>query len=247
VSAMGDKAERRLEGHRQRLRQKFLDHGLDKLTDDEIVELLLTIATPRRDCKQAARDALAQMGGLAKVLEASVEELTRINGIGPTNAMGITMIQQVARKFLRERLMRADYLDSFSDALDYFTHAMKEARAETAHVLYLSSQNAILAEDRFGSSSPGSVEINPRQVIQSAYKHSAAGVVMAHNHPGGDSKPSPDDIRVTANLYFALRFAGLWLRDHLVVTSQSHFSFMKEGLISSFEKKYENTQKALWK
>ncbi|MDH5638775.1 MAG: DNA repair protein RadC, partial [Nitrospinota bacterium] len=233
--------------HRGRLREKFLQHGLEKLTDDEIVELLLTLATPRRDCKQIARDALDSFGGLAPVLEASVDDLQKIEGIGATNAMGITMVHQIARKFLRERIIKGNYLSSFDEALEYFTHAMKSSGRETLHVLYLSSQNAILGEERFSTGSPGSVTAHPRQVIENAFKFSAASVVMAHNHPGGDVAPSADDVRTTRNLYFALRFMDLSLRDHLIITAEAHYSFMKEGLMDSFEKQYETVSKKIWK
>ena len=243
----GKNNERKLEGHRGRLREKFLEHGLEKLTDDEIVELLLTMATPRRDCKQTAREALKSFGGLAHVLEASVEDLQKIQGIGATNAMGITMVQQIARKFLREKIIRGDYLNSFDEALEYFAHAMKASARETLHVLYLSSQNAILGEERFTSGAPGSVAVHPRQVVETAFKLSGASVVMAHNHPGGDIKPSQEDIRATRNLFFALRFVDISLRDHLIITAETHFSFMKEGLMAAFEKEFEMVNRKIWR
>jgi DNA repair protein RadC len=239
--------ERQLAGHRGRLREKFLEHGIEKLTDDEIVELLLTLATPRRDCKQPAREALKQFGGLAGALEARIEDLTRIKGIGPVNAMGVTLVQQIARKFLREKIIHADYLNSFEEALEYLTHAMKGSGRETLSVLYLSSQNAILGEERFTSGSPGAVAIHPRQVMESAFRHSAASVALAHNHPGGQAGPSPEDTRVTRNLFFALRFVDISLRDHLIITAEGYYSFLKEGQIAAFEKEYETLQKKLWR
>jgi len=242
-----DGPERKLEGHRGRLREKFLEHGLDKLTDDEIIELLLTLATPRRDCKQPAREALKKFGGLAGALEARVEDLSKIKGIGPVNAMGLTLVHQIARKFLREKIIHADYVNSFEEALDYFTHAMKASGQETLSVLYLSSQNAILGEERFTSHSPGAVSIHPRQALESALRHNAASVVMAHNHPGGSAQPSDEDVRVTRGLYFALRFAEAPLRDHLIITADGYFSFMKEGLMAGFEKEYEAVQRKLWR
>jgi DNA repair protein RadC len=90
----------RVAGHRERLRQKFLDHGLEKLTDEEIVELLLTLATPRRDCKQISREALRCFDGLAGVLEAPMVQLQQVPGIGPKNALGLKLVHEVARKFL---------------------------------------------------------------------------------------------------------------------------------------------------
>jgi len=240
-------AERKLEGHRGRLREKFLEHGLDKFTDDEIVELLLTLATPRRDCKQTARDALKEFGGLAKTLEAPIEDLQKISGIGPTNALGVALVQQIARKFLREKIIKGDYVNSFSDALDYFNHAMKASGEEASHVLYLNSQNAILGEERFSSGLPGSVAVSPRRLVESAIKLSATSLVMAHNHPGGSAAPSREDIQATQNLYFSLRFLELSLRDHLIITPEAHYSFYQEGLMAKFEKDFKSLEKRIWK
>lgn len=247
MSAEKPSRGRKLEGHRLRLRQKFLDFGLDKLTDDEIVELLLTLATPRKDCKQMARDALRRFGSLAGVLEAPLEELTQIDGVGPTNAFGLRLIHSVARKFLRERIIREDYMNSFGDVLDYFSHALRGEKREAFHILFLNSQNAILSEERLATGSPTNVALYPRQVIEKAFAHAAVNIVIAHNHPGGEPTPSAQDVNLTRQLYFAGRFAELWLREHLIISPNGHFSFMKEGLIEKFEAEFEKVNKKLWK
>ncbi len=234
-------------GHRRRLREKFLEFGLDKFTDDEIVELLLTLATPRKDCKQAARDALNQFGGLSGVLEASIDDLQKINGIGPSNAFGVRLIQSIARKFLRERIIREDYLNSFSDALDYFMHTMRGERNECFHILYLNSQNAILHEERLTTGTASSVALHPRQVIEKALAHAAVSIVIAHNHPGGDPTPSKQDINLTRQLYVAGRFSDLWLRDHLIIATNDYFSFANDGLIKQFENEFDKLSKKMWK
>jgi DNA repair protein RadC len=239
--------QKKPDGHRGRLRQKFLDFGIEKLTDDEIVELLLTLATPRKDCKLIARDALKRFGSLAGVLDASVDDLKKVDGIGPTNAFGVRLIQSIARKFLREKIIREDYLNSFSDVLDYFSHTLRREKKESFHILFLNSQNAILHEERLSTGSPTHVTFFPRQIIEKALTHGATSLVLAHNHPGGDAQPSKHDIYITRQLYFAARLTELWIREHLIFSNNGFYSFLNEGLIDQFEKEYEKFHKNMRK
>jgi len=226
------------EGHRKRLRDKFLSFGLEKFTDDEIVELLLTLATPRRDCKQTARRALKKFGSLAGVLEAPAEELAQVDGIGPNNALGIRLIHSIARKYLREKIIRENYMNSFGEVLDYFQHALKGEKRESFHVLFLNSQNAILHEERISMGAPGNVFLSPRQVVEKAFSHSATTLVLAHNHPGGAIKPSDEDIALTREMLFSARLVDIWVREHLIISPVGYFSFMKEGFIAKFEAEF---------
>lgn len=226
-------------GHRKRLRDKFLEHGLDKFTDDEIVELLFTLTTPRRDCKQMARAALARFGSLAKTLEAVPEELTAIDGVGPTNVFGLRLVHAIARKYLRDKIIREDYIGSFDAVLDYFTHALRDSKSEAFHVLFLNSQNAILGEERVATGSPHHVMLSPRQVMEKALGYGATTVVLAHNHPGGSSRPSPEDLALTREMVYTARLLDLWVREHLIIARQGHYSFWQEGLIEKFEADFE--------
>ncbi|MBI4667219.1 MAG: DNA repair protein RadC [Nitrospinae bacterium] len=232
-------------GHRQRLRDKFLKFGLDKFTDDEIVELLLTLATPRKDCKQAARAALKQFGSLAGVLEASIQDLQKIEGIGPNNALGLRLVHAIARKFLRERILRENYLNSFGEVLEYFSHALRGEKRESFHVLFLNSQNAILHEERISAGAPGSVTLAPRQVMEKAIAHAATTLVLAHNHPGGMAEPSAEDIILTREICFTARLMDIWVREHLIICPNGYYSFLKEGLMAKFEAEFEKFHERL--
>ena len=114
------------EGHRQRLRDKFLKSGLDGFHDYEIIELLLTLGTPRTDCKQPAKDAMKKFGSLKAVLEADLKELKEIKGIGDNNVFGLKMTQDVARRYLADRIVDLDYIRSSEDVLDYLKHNLRD-------------------------------------------------------------------------------------------------------------------------
>ncbi len=242
---MTDKPEHKGAGHRKRLRDKFLEHGLGKFTDDEIVELLLTLATPRRDCKDTARAALKEFGRLSDLLGAEPEELAKIKGIGSANILGLRLVHEIARKFLREKIMQEDFLNNFDDVLDYFRHALRDEKNESFHLLLLGAQNRVLHEEKMETGGPAHVSIDPRKIVEKAIRHSAVSIVIAHNHPGGDPSPSRADIQLTKKLLFAVGMLGLNLRDHLIIAGDGYFSFWKEALLHKFEKEYVAFEKKL--
>jgi len=235
--------ERNREGHRGRLRDKFLEHGLEKFTDEEIVELLLTLATPRRDCKMPARKAMERFRSLRDILEAPAEELQEIKGIGPTNAFGIKFIHHVARKFLRERMLGSPFLRSSEEVMDYLDHSMRSLQYEAFRVIYLSAKNEIKNEETIAAGTATEVPVTPRQIAERAVKNGAVSIVLAHNHPGGDAEPSDEDRAVTRETVFICGLLGLKLREHLIIAPQGHFSFAAEGYIAEYEKDFNKFYK----
>jgi len=230
--------QKRVAGHRDRLRQKFLDHGLDKLTDEEIIELLITLATPRRDCKQAAREALARFNGLAGVLEASMAELQQVPGIGPKNALGLKLVHEVARKFLRERLVGREFLSSSREVYDYLLHTLRDLKKEVFQVIFLNGRNEVIQAKTLFEGSLTSSAVYPREVIKSALEHHAAALVFAHNHPSGDPTPSSQDFTITRELFLAARLMGIKVLDHLIIGRNRYCSFADQGHIRTWEVEY---------
>jgi DNA repair protein RadC len=117
-------------GHRRRLREKFLKSGLSGFHDYEIVELLLTLGSPRKDCKQQAKEAIKRFKTLRGVLAASSEELQQIDGIGPHSAFGIKLMQEVAKEFLKEKIIQKPFYKSPQEIFDYLYHAMRDLKKE---------------------------------------------------------------------------------------------------------------------
>jgi DNA repair protein RadC len=133
-------------GHRRRLREKFLKGGLSGFLDAEIIELLLTLGTPRRDCKAQAREALKEFKTFHGVLEASPRDLQRVGGIGPHNVFGLKLVQEVSRRFLRERMMSRPVCHSSREVFDYLYHALRELRKEQFKVIFLDTKNQVIEE-----------------------------------------------------------------------------------------------------
>ena len=133
-------------GHRKRLRDKFLKSGLEGFHDYEIVELLLTLGSPRRDCKPAAKEAIKRFKTLRGVLSAPAEELQKIKGIGHQNACGIGLVQEVARKFLKENVVDMPVYTSSREIFEYLYHSMRDLKREVFKLLLLNRKNELIAD-----------------------------------------------------------------------------------------------------
>jgi len=220
-------------GHRQRLRDKFLQQGIDSLSDSEALELLLTFGTPRTDCKDLARALLKKFGTLAAVLETPQEHLQQIRGVGPKNAFAVHFIQGIARRYLKQRLTAKKYVRSSGEVADYLTHAMRDLKREVLTVIFLDAAHAILAIEVVAEGTLTSNTVYPRELIKMALAKHAAAVIIAHNHPSGSRSPSDEDLRLTRNLCLALSLVNIQLLDHFIVAGpESPFSFADQGVMS---------------
>lgn len=222
-------------GHRDRLRQKFLNGGLAAFLDYEIVELLLTLGTPRRDCKRPAREALREFKTFGGVLEARPEDLQRIPGIGARNVFGLKLVHEVSRRFLKDRMMSRPVCHSSQEVYDYLCHALRDLRTERFKVIFLDPKNQVIEEKTLFEGTVDSSAVYPREVIRDALRYEASALIFAHNHPSGDPEPSLCDREVTRDLVFAARVVQIKVLDHIVVGANRYFSFADQGLIDDYD------------
>ncbi|KKQ81500.1 MAG: repair protein radC-like protein [Parcubacteria group bacterium GW2011_GWF2_38_76] len=213
------------EGHRKRLRQRFLQWGLDGFLDYEIIELLLTLGTPRRDCKILAKGAIKQFKGLRGVLDASIEELQQVKGIGPSNAFGIKLFQAISERYAKEKIDTKIVLDSPGVVFEYLREKIGKQKKEHFAVLYLDSKNGLIA-DIVSIGTLNASLVHPREVFDKAVLCHASHIIVAHNHPSGDSTPSGDDIITTKRLVEAGKILGIAVADHIIVTNSEHRSLI---------------------
>lgn len=226
--------QRRGEGHRQRLRDKFLTQGIDAFTDAEIIELLLTFGTPRSDCKEAARELLARFGSLPAVLDAAPVQLQQVKGVGPKNTFALHLIQGVARRYLRQRVVGKEYVRSSREVADYLIHSMRGLQHEVLTVVFLDAAHAVIDAAVVAE---GTVTVNtiyPRELVKAALARNASALVIAHNHPSGSLTPSRQDSELTRSLYLVCSFMHLDLLDHLIIGAGDQvYSFADQGVMAS--------------
>jgi len=239
----GTNKDKHKEKHRKRLRQKFLKSGIKGFHDYEIVELLLTLGTPRKDCKPQAKEAIQRFKTLRGVLQAPPEELQKIHGIGPSNIFGIKLIQEVPQEFLKEKVLDKSYCKSSKEVFDYLYFSMRDLSKERFKVMFLNVQNQVIeVEDLFEGTLTASA-IYPREIMEKAIKHNAAALIFAHNHPSGNSEPSDDDKRITRDLLFVGNMMQIRVLDHIIIGDNRYYSFADAGLIEEYNLSFSNLQK----
>ena len=228
-------------GHRKRLREKFLASGLSGFHDYEVIEILLSLATPRKDCKDAAKATLKRFKTLQGVFEASPEALCRIPGIGPKNQLGIKLIKAVADRYLEKKMIGREALNNSRELFDYLYHTIRDKGRECFIAIFLDTKNRIIASETLFEGTLTASQVYPREVVLAALKNRAAALIFAHNHPSGDTEASDDDIAITRRLVFVFRTMGIRVHEHLIIGENKYFSFADHGYITRFNREYEDS------
>ncbi|MBC8430578.1 MAG: DNA repair protein RadC [Desulfobacterales bacterium] len=236
---MAESKRHKGEGHRQRLREKFLKSGLLGFHDYEVIELLLTLVTPRKDCKTAAKSALKRFKTLPGVLEASTKELCEVEGIGPKNLLGIKLVKAVGDRYLEHKLIEKDPLNNSKELFDYLYHNIRDKSRECFNVIFLDAKNRVITTETLFEGTLTASSVYPREVVAAALNHHAAALIFAHNHPSGDPEPSAEDVAITRRLVFSCKVVGITVHEHLIVGNNRYFSFADQGYIARMNREFD--------
>jgi DNA repair protein RadC len=222
-------------GHRKRLRERFLKSGLEGFQDYEIIELLLSLGTPRRDCKHQAKEAIRLFKSLRGVMEARPEELQEIKGVGPHSVFGIKFMHAVAREFLKEKTLEPTVCNTSEEVYNYFYYSMRDLKKEVIKAVYLNSQNGIIEIQDLSQGTVDSSYLYPREVMEGAIKYHAVSLVLVHNHPSGNPHPSQADKELTRNMVYIGYLMNIKLLDHIIIGDNKFHSFAGDGFIGVCE------------
>lgn len=217
--------------HRERLRERFRQTGFAGFRDYEALELLLTYAIPRKDVKPLAKELIAKFGGFQGVLDASFEELVSVAGIKENSATFIRALKECASFYLKDGLIKRKQITSTEDLLDYCRVAMSGLKDEQFRVIFLNSQNEVMADEVLQEGTINHSVVYPRKVMERALHHKASSLIFVHNHPGGSHRPSTEDKRLTSQLLGISSGLGIRVLDHLIISKSGHFSFKSDGLL----------------
>ncbi len=226
-------------GHRKRLRKRFLESGLSGFQDYEVIELLLTINTPRRDCKDSAKELLRRFRSFQGVCEASSSELAQVKGVGTSNIFGIKLVKAVADRYLEKRLLSKIMVNNSDDLKNYLNHFISHRNKEVFVAIFLDAKNRVISSEILFKGTLTSSSVYPREVIAKAIEQRAAALIFAHNHPSGDSRPSAEDIAITKRLVCACRYVGIVVHEHVITGEDTFYSFAEDGLIEKFNREFE--------
>jgi DNA repair protein RadC len=218
-------------GHRQRLRARFLKGGAAALQDYELLELLLTFAIPYSDVKPLAKKLIAHFGSFTQVLDAPPETLMEVIGLGEYSAILISLVKACGEHSLKEEALKRQKISSLAALVDYCRTAMGGLKDEQFRVLFLNSQNEIIAEEIAQEGTVNQTVVYPRKVLELALKHKATGLILVHNHPSGNLTPSAADRELTRALVQASRTLNLTVHDHLIVSRHGYFSLAEHDML----------------
>lgn len=218
-------------GHRQRLKDQFLTHGMDPIHDVNVLELILFYAIPRQDTNPIAYRLLSTFGSLAAVFDATPEELMERGGLSKNAATLIKLIPAAARRQQLSRSSCHQLLDSTQKCGDYLVPFFFGATQEEVYLLGLDAKCKVLGCVKLSTGSVNSAGLSIRKVVECALNMKASSVVLAHNHTSGIAVPSQEDIRTTKSISHALDLVGVYLADHVVVADEDYVSMAESGLI----------------
>jgi DNA repair protein RadC len=219
-------------GHRDRMRRRAEEEGLDGFADHEVLELLLFAVLPRVNTNPVAHRLLARFGSLSGVLEADPNDLVTVRGVGRRAASFLPTVPGIARRILQDRVRRDNPRLSDPDAVAAYVMPFMAGRPEEViYLLCLDAQCRVRFPALVASGTVTEAHLHPRQAVETALRHRAASAILAHNHPAGEATPSGADHRMTQRVAEALASVGVPLLDHVIVAGERVFSFEKEGLL----------------
>ncbi|MEJ8475516.1 RadC family protein [Roseibium algae] len=213
------------EGHRDRLRRRFREHGEAGFADYELLEILLFSALPRRDTKPIAKALIKRFGSFSGVLSAPRARLKEISGVGDTTIDTLKVAQAAAKRFARGEVDDRKPLSSWSKVIDYIRTAMAFSDVEEFRILFLDKRNGLIADEVQQTGTVDHTPVYPREIIRRALELSATAVILVHNHPSGDPTPSNADIQMTRQIVEIAKPLGVEVHDHIIVGREGQVSF----------------------
>jgi DNA repair protein RadC len=219
------------QGHRERLRCKLLARGPAALDDYEIIEVLLMAFIPRRDVKPLAKTLLQKFGSLSGMLAAPAADLMKVDGIGETVAAYIKAMAELQSRTGLEQISQRSVISSWSALITYVRQELQHEKREQFRVLFLDRKNQLIADEIMNHGTVDHAPVYPREIARRALELSASSLILVHNHPSGDPKPSRADIDMTREIIDALTPLQITVHDHLIAGSGGVTSFKSSGLI----------------
>ena len=228
-----------LQGQLKLVQQKFIRSGLESLSDQECIELVLSLVLPQRQCRQKAEECIERFGNLRRFVSASAEELQQA-GIPLLCMFYIKLLHELPVEVLKQKIIEKSIYKSSKEVFDYLYYSMRDLKKEVFKVMYLNRRSQIIDTVDLFEGTLDDIPIRPREIIESAIKYNAAALIFVHNHPSGDPTPSRSDKQLTRDLVFVGYILQIKVSDHIIIGENRYFSFADEGLIEKYEDNFQN-------
>lgn len=218
-------------GHRERLRQRYLKHGLDGFEEHEVLELLLFQFLPYKDTNKIAHRLIDRFGSLANVLDAEYDSLVEVDGISHVTAVNLSIYKSILTRYTKGKADGRS-LAKLSDIIDYSKEILQESSYERLVAVFTDNRTTVIAKSEYTTNDKSVIKVDVKRIVKDAMAHNSAGVILIHCHIKGESKPSKADIAFTDKLKTVLSGIDIVLLEHLIYNEKGElFSFVKNGLL----------------
>ena len=215
----------------ERPRERLIKFGADKLSDTELLAILLRLGSEGQSAVDMARDIIKKFGTFRNIDTKSITELKKIKGLGTAKIAQIKAAIEIGKRFLKEKSLSKIKVKTTKDIVDYFMPYMRDAKKEVFKAILLDGKNKIIKDVTISEGTLNKGIVHPREVIKEAITESASALILLHNHPSGESEPSQEDIEITNRLISACELVGIRVLDHVILGDNKYYSFYNEGLI----------------
>ena len=222
------------EGHRERMKKRFLKEGLGSFEPHEVLELLLFYSRARGDTNPLGHALIVRFGSLSEVFDAPVDQLMQVKGVGENTAVLLKMMPAIARIYLEDKHAAGTVVTSVEDIWDQFRYTYTDSINEEVYALYLDNKNKIIKKELLFVGSVNASSVPRRRLVERAITTYASSVVLSHNHPNGIAVPSKEDKETTRLLLETLTLLGIHLLDHLIVAGENYCSMRESGIIAGW-------------
>lgn len=228
-------------GHRARLRDRVYKEGLNNFQDYQVLEYALSFVIPYKDTNPIAHALVNKFGSLAGVLEASVEDLQTISGLGEVSAYYLASFIQIFTFYERERENKTRILINAPDTYEFVKECFKNSLNEEVYLISLNEKNKVIKVEKIGEGDITNVKVSFRKITDAISRNRVSKIILAHNHPNSDAKPSDDDDQYTKALVTTLALNDCVLVDHMIIGSEDgdYFSYQRSGKIDEYVKQVE--------
>jgi len=219
-------------GHRERLRERFEKSGFTGFHDYEVLEFLLTFIFRQGDVKPLAKEMIKTFGSFSRVLDASVEDLENVQGMGKASALSLHAFRETMAYYFQNHVtVNKAQITKMSALVEMLQASIGHKQNEILFAVFLNAKNEILATKELGEGTISQASAFPRKIVEEALKQKATSIILAHNHPGGIAEPSEHDESITTEIQKALALVEISLQDHIILANNEYYSFKRSNLI----------------
>ncbi|MDD3305746.1 MAG: DNA repair protein RadC [Acetobacterium sp.] len=218
-------------GHRQRVKTRVINEGIDSFEDHQVLELLLFYCIPMKDTNELAHQLIGHYGSLSAVFDANPQDLCEQAGVTENSALLLSLIPALARRYQQGKFRQKAVLNSTTKAGEYTMALFTGRLNEAFYVICLDSQNKVNQATLLHEGTINEAPVYPRLIVETALRHQAASIILAHNHPGGSRQPSQADVGVTKKIIAATEAIGITVVDHIIVAGEGYFSFAENRML----------------